>query len=350
MIDPYPLAAPLLRCIEPERAHRLTLWGLKRGLVPGRPTAAPASLRQSLLGLDFANPIGLAAGADKNAEVPLEMLGLGFGFVEVGTVTPRPQAGNPRPRLFRLSRERALINRLGFNNEGLAAMLGRLRGLGPRPGPIGVNLGANRDAEDPVEDYVAGIEAVAALADFVTVNISSPNTPGLRDLQGAEQLRRLLGRVMAAREASGRRLPLLVKLAPDLDDEALAASAAILLEAPVDGAIMGNTTIGLRERLGGRHGGEAGGLSGRPLFELSTERLGRLYRLIEGKIPLIGVGGVDSGATAYAKIKAGASLVQLYTALVYGGPALVGRIVDELAALLARDGYRTIGEAVGKGV
>jgi dihydroorotate dehydrogenase len=249
-----------------------------------------------------------------------------------------------------LAPDRALINRLGFNNEGLAAVGARLRGLGPRPGPLGVNLGANRDSDDPVQDYVDGIEAVADLADYVTINISSPNTPGLRDLQGPEQLGRLLQRVLAARDGmAGRRLPVLVKLAPDLDDEALEASAAILLEARVDGAIMGNTTIELRERLGGRHGSETGGLSGRPLFQLSTERLGRLYRLLGLEIPLIGVGGVDSAATAYAQIKAGASLVQLYTGLVYEGPGLVRRLLPALADLLARDGHASIAEAVGSG-
>ena len=348
MLEPYPLMAPWLRCVDPERAHRLTIWGLKHGLVPRSRDVVPASLGQNLWGLDFANPIGLAAGADKNAEVALEMLGLGFGFVEVGTVTPRPQAGNPKPRVFRLAQDRALINRLGFNNEGLAAMAARLQALGPRPGPIGVNLGANRDSDDPVQDYVAGIEAVADLADYATVNISSPNTPGLRDLQGPEQLARLLQRVLAARDrAAGRRLPVLVKLAPDLDDAALEASAAILLEARVDGAIMGNTTVGLRQRLGSRHGSETGGLSGRPLFELSTERLGRLHRLVGPEIPLIGVGGIDSAATAYAKIKAGASLVQLYTGLVYEGPGLIRRLLPALAALLARDGHASIAEAVG---
>ncbi len=351
MFDPYPLVAPWLRLVDPERAHRLTIWGLKHGLAPKSREAAPASLRQDLWGLDFANPIGLAAGADKNAEVPLEMLRLGFGFVEVGTVTPRPQAGNPKPRVFRLARDRALINRLGFNNEGLAAMVARLQALGPRAGPVGVNLGANRDSEDPAQDYVAGVEAVAEFADYLTINISSPNTPGLRDLQGPEQLGRLLRQVLAARDGlEERRPPLLVKLAPDLDDAALDASARIMLDARVDGAIMGNTTIGLRERLESPRRDETGGLSGRPLLALSTERLARLYRLVGAEIPLIGVGGVDCAAAAYDKIKAGASLVQLYTGLVYEGPGLVRRMLPELANLLIQDGHASLADAVGSGV
>lgn len=346
MPDLYPLAAPIVGRLEPERAHRLSLWALRHGLASRRPKPVPKSLRQSLFGLDFANPIGLAAGADKNAEAPAEFLGLGFGFVEVGTLTPRPQLGNPRPRLFRLVEDRGLINRLGFNNEGLPAAVARLRGLDTRAGPIGVNLGANRDAADPVADYVSGMQAVAGVADYVTINISSPNTPGLRDLQERQRLAALLKRVLAARRESSRPPPVLVKLAPDLDDRALAEIADVLVEAGVDGAIMGNTTTGHRAGLKSRHADEAGGLSGRPLFRPSTERLAALSRRLEGRLPLIGVGGIDSAETAYAKIRAGASLVQLYTGLVYAGPALVGRIVEGLDDLLRRDGFRHITEAV----
>jgi dihydroorotate dehydrogenase len=349
MADLFRLAAPLLARLEPERAHRWSLWSLRHGLTGSMPAGAPERLRQHLFGLAFANPLGLAAGADKNAEAPADFLRLGFGFVEVGTLTPRPQAGNPRPRLFRLPAERALINRLGFNNQGLDAGLIRLRRLGPRAGPIGVNVGANRDAADPIADYVAGLAAVAELADYVTVNISSPNTAGLRDLQERRRLEELLARVMRARAgtAKGKALPVLVKLAPDLDDRALAGIAEVLLAAGVDGAIMGNTTVGRPPGLVSRHRDQAGGLSGRPLFALSTAKLATLYRALSGRLPLVGAGGVESAETAYAKIKAGASLVQFYTGLVYAGPALIPRIVEGLDSLLARDGFANVAQAVG---
>ena len=349
MPDLFPLAAPLLARMEPERAHRLSLWSLNHGLVGLAPPAPSGRLAQQLFGLEFANPLGLAAGADKNAEAPLGFHGLGFGFVEVGTLTPRPQAGNPRPRLFRLAAERALINRLGFNNQGLPAALARLAALGPRAGPIGVNVGANRDSADPIADYVEGLQAVAEAADYVAINISSPNTPGLRDLQERRRLEELLARVMAARAgtAKGAALPVLVKLAPDLDDAALAGIAEAMLAAGVDGAIMGNTTVSRPAGLKSRHRNETGGLSGRPLFELSTERLAALHRILEGRLPLVGVGGIDSAETAYAKIRAGASLVQLYTALVFSGPALVSRIIEALDGLLARDGFSHLSQSVG---
>ena len=350
MADLFPLAAPLLHRLDPETAHRLTIWGLRLGAGPTRSNQFNL-LSQRLFGLDFPNPVGQAAGADKNAEVPEAMLRLGFGFVEVGTVTPKPQAGNPKPRVFRLHRDGGLINRLGFNNAGLEAAVERLGRLGPRAGPVGVNIGANRDAADPIADYVTGIRGVAAVADYVTVNISSPNTPGLRKLQGPGHLEDLLARVLAARDGlagSAKPLPVLVKLAPDLDDGELAAIAEVLGDSGINGAIMGNTTVGLRERLQGRHAGEAGGLSGRPLFDLSTERLAALYRLLGGTMPLIGVGGIDSGARAYAKIKAGASLVQLYTGLVHQGAGLIGEICTDLEKRLRADGFRTISEAVGR--
>ena len=352
MIDFNSLAAPLLGRLDPERAHGLTIRALRYGLVPRPPVPSPSELAQTLFGLDFANPVGLAAGADKNAEVPRQMLGLGFGFVEVGTVTPRPQAGNPRPRVFRLRPDQGMINRLGFNNAGLPAAIANLRRLQTRPGPIGVNLGANRDSEDPIADYVTGLAAVSDLADYVTINISSPNTPGLRGLQDRDRLSELLSRVMAARVETTRAgaLPVLVKLAPDLDDSALAEIAEILRESKVDGAIMGNTTVGYRAGLKSPHRDEAGGLSGRPLFEVSTDRLATLYRHLNGRIPLIGVGGVDSAETAYAKIHAGAALVQLYTGLVYEGPGLIGKIVTGLAELLQRDGFTSIRDAVGADV
>jgi len=347
MADLFPLAAPLFARLQPERAHRLSLWALRAGLAANPSLPVPDSLRQQLFGLEFANPLGLAAGADKNAEAPAAFLALGFGFVEVGTLTPRPQSGNPKPRLFRLPQDRGLINRLGFNNDGLQAAVARLQRLGSRAGPIGVNIGANRDSADPIADYVAGLRAVAAVADYVTVNISSPNTPGLRDLQERRRLVELLARVLAARAETARPLPVLVKLAPDLDDRALAEIAEVLIECRVDGAIMGNTTIGHREGLKSRHAHETGGLSGRPLFDFSTGRLAALHRRLEGRLPLVGVGGVDSAETAYAKIRAGASLVQLYTGLVYAGPALIGRIVEGLDRLLRRDGFKNLQEAIG---
>ena len=347
MLDFFSLARPLLHRLEAERVHRLGLWALRRGLVRSGAGPADPLLRQTLWGLDFASPVGLAAGADKNAEVAAPSLRLGFGFVEVGTLTPLAQLGNPTPRLFRLIPDAALINRLGFNNEGLEAGAARLAQLGARAGPIGVNVGANKDSGDSIADYVQGVERMAPLADYVAINVSSPNTPGLRDLQARQRLEELLERVLAAREAASARPPILVKLAPDLDDAALAEAADVLPAKGVDGAILGNTTIGLREGLWSPRAEEAGGLSGRPLFALATERLARLHRLTEGRLPLIGVGGVESPATAYAKIRAGASLVQLYTALVYRGPRLVERINRGLAALLRRDGFASIGEAVG---
>ncbi len=347
MLDFFSLARPLLHRLEAERAHRLGLWALRRGLVRSGAGPADPLLRQTLWGLDFASPVGLAAGADKNAEVAAPWLRLGFGFVEVGTLTPLAQPGNPTPRLFRLIPDAALINRLGFNNEGLEAGAARLARLGARAGPIGVNVGANKDSGDPISDYVQGVARMAPLADYLTINVSSPNTPGLRDLQARARLAELLERVLEARAGASAQPPLLVKLAPDLDDEGLAEAAEVLLASGVDGAIMGNTTVGLRAGLWGAEAAEAGGLSGRPLFGLATERLARLYRLTGGRLALVGCGGVDSAEAAYAKIRAGASAVQLYTALAFHGPALVGRINRGLARCLKRDGIEALQDAVG---
>ena len=347
MPDFFPLARPLLRRMDAERAHRLSLWALKSGLVGGGGGPVDPVLGQSLWGLDFASPLGLAAGADKNAEVPAAMLRLGFGLVEVGTLTPLPQPGNPKPRMFRLAPDRAVINRLGFNNEGLEAGAARLQRLGPRAGPIGVNVGANKDAADPIADYVRGVERMAPLADYLTINVSSPNTPGLRDLQARARLEELVDRVLEARARAARQPPILVKLAPDLDDAGLAEAAEVLLAGGVDGAILGNTTVGMRKGLWSPLGREAGGLSGRPLFGLATARLARLYRLTGGRLPLVGVGGIESAETAYAKIRAGASLVQLYTALAFEGPGLVARINHGLAHRLKRDGFDRVQDAVG---
>ena len=297
-------------------------------------------LRNSLWGIDFVNPIGLAAGFDKDGRVPDAMLAQGFGFVEVGGVTPRPQAGNPRPRVFRLPSDGAVINRLGLNSEGLEAMAVRLRRR--RSGPVGVNLGMNAESEDAVADYVEGARSLAALADYLVVNVSSPNTPGLRALQGRDHLEGLLAAVQDALADLPARPPLLLKIAPDLTPEENADIAEVALAARIDGLIATNTTIARPATLVDRHRAEAGGLSGRPLFGPSTAVLGEIYRLTRGRIPLIGVGGVASGRDAYAKIRAGASLVQLYTALIYDGPGLVARIKRELWDLLRRDGFATV--------
>ena len=349
---PYRVIGPLLRRLDPETAHRLTIKALRAGAVPApRPSADDPILRVPIWGRILANPIGLAAGFDKNAEVCDAMLRFGFGFVEAGTVTLRPQTGNPRPRVFRLPADRALINRLGFNNEGLDAVAERLseRRRRGRQGCAGINIGPNRDSADPIGDCAAMVKAVAGLADYLVVNISSPNTPGLRDLQQEAAFRTLLGAIAAARAETRAAMPLVVKVAPDLDGAALAAIAETAVAAGVDGLIATNTTIARPETLTDPRKREAGGLSGAPLFAASTAILAELYRLTEGRIPLIGVGGVASGADAYAKIRAGATLVQLYTALVYEGPGLVAAIKRDLAARLRADGFADIAEAVGSG-
>lgn len=339
----YALLRPLLFALDPEAAHGLTIKALKTGLLPARPKDDPL-LATCVAGIDFPNPIGLAAGFDKNAEVPDAMLRLGFGFAEAGTVTPLAQPGNPRPRMFRLVEDRAVINRLGFNNGGLAPAVARLKARLGRPGIVGANVGANKDTADRIADYATGVAAVRDLATYITINISSPNTPGLRALQSRESLAELVARSLEARGASGP--PMFVKVAPDLTEADIDDIAAVALESGIDGLIVSNTTIA-RPPLRSSHAGETGGLSGAPLFEPATEALRRFRRLTAGRIALIGVGGVSDGATAYAKIRAGADLVQLYTALVYEGPGLVGRIKRELAALLRRDGFKRVADAVG---
>jgi dihydroorotate dehydrogenase len=352
MASVYRLIRPALRRLPPEAAHELTLRSLELGAgrflgeFAGRQPDVPA-LALRLWGLDFPNPVGLAAGYDKDARVPDAMLQLGFGFVEIGTVTPGPQPGNPKPRLFRLAEDRAIINRMGFNSGGLDAVVGRLSKRS-RAGIVGVNLGRNRDTEDAVADYAEGVLRAARLADYLVVNVSSPNTPGLRELQRRAMLATLLQRLMRRREEAGQRVPLLVKIAPDLTLDERRDIAQIALDTGVDGLIVSNTTVE-RPDLVSRHAHEAGGLSGRPLFGLSTVVLADMYRLTHGRLPLIGVGGIASAADAYAKIRAGASLVQLYTALVSAGPDLVGQIKSGLAGLLQRDGFGSIGEAVGTG-
>lgn len=340
-------ARPLLTCLDPELAHTITVRALSYMGGVAAPEHDDARLGIEVLGLKFPNPVGLAAGFDKNVEITEAMLGLGFGFVEAGTVTPKPQSGNPKPRIFRLREDRAVINRLGFNNQGLDAARRRLLCLQGRPGIRGINIGANKDASDRVADYVTGLTQLAPLADYVTINISSPNTPGLRGLQNRAELDQLLGAVMKARSKLARRIPLLVKIAPDLDEQACADIASLALTHGIDGLIVSNTTVARSDSLRSHHRGETGGLSGRPLFQPSTEILRTMRRLTKGQLVLIGVGGVSSGEDAWAKIRAGASLVQLYTALVYEGPTLVGRIKRELSACMQRDGIKSISDAIG---
>jgi dihydroorotate dehydrogenase len=347
----YPLIRSVLRRLPREAAHELTLRALEVGSRGSlRDSAArkpdPPALTQRLWGLDFANPVGLAAGYDKDARVPDAMRRLGFGFVEVGTVTPRPQPGNPKPRVFRLDQDQAIINRLGFNSSGLDAVCDRLSRR-VRSGIVGVNLGKNRDTEDASGDYADGILRAAGLADYLVVNVSSPNTPGLRELQHRATLAVLLHRLLDLRGETGCRVPLLVKIAPDLTSEECKDIAQVALDTGIDGLIVSNTTIARPPSLVSRYAAEVGGLSGRPLFDPSTTLLADMYRLTRGRLPLIGVGGIASGGDAYLKIRAGASLVQLYTALVFAGPALVNQIKSELAELLRRDGFASVTEAVG---
>ena len=337
---------PLLHCMDAETAHGLTIKALKTGLGGSAEISSPPNLATSCFGLNFQNPLGLAAGFDKNAEVPDAMLALGFGFVEVGTVTPRPQEGNPRPRLFRLSEDQAVINRLGFNNEGHAAVLERLRRRKHQSGTVGVNIGANKDSTDRTADYVAGINAFSDVASYFTINISSPNTPGLRNLQSAAELPSLLDRLNEARQTQLRQVPMLLKIAPDLEVDEMQAVAECCLNSAVDGVIISNTTLS-RPMLHAQHAKETGGLSGAPLFDLSTRQLARFYLLTEGKIPLVGVGGIAHAEHAWSKICAGASLLQLYSALVFRGPELVQDILLGLSQKLSGKNFATLSEAAG---
>ena len=339
----YPLLRPLVFALDAERAHRLTIRALR--MMPGS-SGPPRDRRLSVrvAGLDFPNPVGLAAGFDKNAEVYRQVLELGFGFAEVGTITPLPQPGNPRPRLFRLAEDRAVINRMGFNNEGLDAAKARLAKRNRRRGIVGINVGANKDSSDRVADYAAGVRAMAPLADYLTVNISSPNTPGLRALQDRGALDELLAAVTDARGGEGP--PIFLKVAPDLERQDVEDIAAVSIERGVDALIVSNTTIS-RPDLVSRHRSESGGLSGAPLKRLALERLRDFRRATGGAIPLIAAGGIENGVDAYDRIKAGASLVQLYSALVYQGPGLARMIAGELRSLLVRDGFSNIAQAIG---
>jgi dihydroorotate dehydrogenase len=325
----YDLARPFLQRQDAEDAHHATLTALK--FLPPLPLPrTDKRLSQTLFGLKFPNPLGLAPGFDKNAEVPDAILRLGFGFVEVGTLTPLPQNGNPRPRLFRLAEDEAVINRMGFNNNGHWEAHKRLMRR-RKAGVVGVNIGANKESADRALDYVAGLAAFSDIADYITINISSPNTPGLRGLQSATELELLLGRLNEARATQARRPAMLLKIAPDLGDAEMADIAACCSNGAVDGVIISNTTLS-RPALSSTYGSETGGLSGRPLFALSTRQLAKFHMLTHGSIPLVGVGGICDGETALAKIQAGASLLQVYTALVYRGPQLVADILRTLTA------------------
>lgn len=354
--DLYAWLRPWLFRLEPEAAHGVAIRGL--GLLQSWPIAPRADqgdaiLRQRIWGLDFQNPVGLAAGFDKDARVWRGILRLGFGFAEVGSVTPLAQSGNPQPRLFRLTEAEAVLNRMGFNNAGMAAVARRLtadgREASDRRGILGINLGKNKATEDAAADYEIGVRMLAPLADYLVINVSSPNTPGLRALQGREPLQALIGRTRRALDGLNlaKRPPLLLKIAPDLTAEDIEDIAAVALAGGLDGLIVSNTTIARPATIDPRWATQAGGLSGRPLLQPSTEILREVYRLTEGKLPLIGVGGISTAADAYAKIRAGASLVQLYSALVYRGPFLARRINHGLAGLLRRDGFASIDQAVG---
>jgi dihydroorotate dehydrogenase len=341
----------VLHRLPPETAHHVALFALEKGLAGSCSPPNDPVLATRVWDLDFPNPIGLAAGFDKDARVADAMLHLGFGFVEAGTVTPKPQPGNAKPRLFRLDEDRAVINRFGFNSEGLEAFASRLAARKDRQGIIGANVGKNRVTEDAVTDYVLGIEKVAGLAHYLVVNISSPNTPGLRDLQKRAALEGILTRVLEARNRAvktARKPPLLAKVGPDLDADQMRDIAEVALGVGIDGLIVGNTTVTRPDTLKSAQKGETGGLSGAPLMGLATQCLAEFYRLTKGRLPLIGCGGVASGRDAYAKIKAGASLVQLYSALVFRGPRLVRRINRELAQALKADGFSRLSDAVGR--
>ncbi|HEV7277064.1 MAG TPA: quinone-dependent dihydroorotate dehydrogenase [Devosiaceae bacterium] len=335
----------LLR-MDPETAHGATIYALRLGLAPEQDRPDPPELRTSLCGLELSNPVGMAAGFDKNAEVPRPLARMGFGMVEIGTVTPRPQTGNPQPRLFRIPEAEGVVNRMGFNNDGHEAVLARLRRV--RVGAaLGVNIGANKQSADFVADYVAGVTRFAEVADYLTVNISSPNTPGLRDLQATEALRRLLGAVLEARARASVRVPLLLKLAPDLDETALDDVAAVIATTDLDGLIVSNTTISRDAVAGLENATETGGLSGRPLFDLATMRLAQMRQRV-GTLPIVGVGGIHSPESAVAKFEAGADAIQLYSALVFGGLDLLDRIKRGLVAAVRAAGGRTVADLSGR--
>jgi dihydroorotate dehydrogenase len=342
--------AGLLRKLPPEAAHRATLAlvGLSAPFL-GRACPDDPRLALNALDLHFPNPVGLAAGFDKDARVPDAMLNQGFGFVECGTVTPLPQPGNPRPRLFRLESDLAVINRMGFNNAGARRVARRLAARTHR-GILGINIGTNKDSVDRIADYRAAFDMLAPFADYVTINVSSPNTPGLRALQGREELARLLGLLVSERVSRNLRTPLLLKISPDLELQELDVITDVALASGIDGLIVSNTTVARPDYLTSAYAAEAGGLSGVPLFDRSTQLLRETRARVAKRLTLIGVGGISSGATAYAKIRAGATLLQIYTALALQGPGLIGRIKKELLTLLSADGFSNIMEAIGSDI
>jgi len=339
---------PVLRMLPPEKLHRLAITALNSGLMPKTPEIVDPILSQKIWGMNFKNPVGLAAGFDKNAEVPDAILSHGFGFTEIGSVTPLAQPGNPQPRLFRLPEDGAVINRMGFNNEGMEAVAARLRARA-RNGILGANLGKNKTQEDHIADYVAGTKMFAPLSDYLVVNVSSPNTPGLRALQSKNELAGLLQNVLEARNevVEKGKAPLLLKVAPDLTDEDKADIVDVAIETGIDGMIVSNTTIERPDSLKSKHKAEGGGLSGQPLFEPSTQVLREIAKIVDGRFPIVGVGGISDADKAYAKIRAGASLVQLYSALVYTGMELVAEINSGLVERLKADGFDKIQQAVG---
>ncbi|MGB6229577.1 MAG: quinone-dependent dihydroorotate dehydrogenase [Litorimonas sp.] len=352
----YKTGTGLLRRLPAETAHTTTVRLLRAGFGPKGPAIDRPELHTMVGGLELPNPVGLAAGFDKNADVPDAMLASGFGFVECGTVTPRPQAGNARPRLFRLPEHEAVINRMGFNNAGLDAFAQRLRSRQGRPGLVGANLGANKDSADRIADYVEGLTRLWGLCDYFTINISSPNTPGLRKLQGADEMDELLERLAETRRdlvssgaGSASNYPVFLKVAPDLDEASVPRVVEQVRSFALDAVIVSNTTVDRPAEIGARWANEPGGLSGQPLFEKSTRLLRHFFDATDGKVDLIGVGGVGSAEQAYAKIRAGAKAVQLYSALVFRGPQLVGEICDELSARLKADGFDSVADAVGTG-
>jgi dihydroorotate dehydrogenase len=343
------ILGPLLHRLDPERAHQLSILCLKLGIYPRRFRLPDPVLQSRLWGLNFPLPIGVAAGFDKNAEVFNELLNLGFGFVETGTVTPLAQFGNDKPRMYRLREDQGIINRLGFNNLGLDSYSGQIKKWSDQKGSgiVGANIGNNKNTVDPISDFVSGISMLSNYASYLTINISSPNTPGLRNLQSRSSLKSLIKMAKLTRDKCKKKPPLLVKIAPDLSESEINDVAEIALETEIDGLIISNTTISRPSSVQNKNKTETGGLSGNPLFEISTRLLSDMYRLTRGNIPLIGVGGVSSGYQAYAKIRAGASLVQLYSAMVYYGPRIAVVIAEELADLIKKDHFSSIAEAIG---
>lgn len=340
---------PALFTLDPEIAHVASVKGLKTGLLPSCSPVNDLRLVQSIGGLKFPNPLGLAAGYDKNAEVPDAVLRLGFGFTEIGTITPRAQAGNPKPRMFRLVKDKGVINRLGFNNQGHLAALKRLEARKENSGIVGINIGANKDSEDFATDYETGIKTFAHLANYFTVNISSPNTPGLRSLQTADSLTILLARVFAALDACDvkKKPPVFLKLAPDLAAKDIKSIAKVINKSRLSGLMISNTTLARNNLLDAKTAKQQGGLSGRPLFERSTIILARFAKIISKDIPLIGIGGIESADTAWQKLEAGATLLQLYTSMVYNGPGLPNTIVKGLVKRMDKEGIGNINEIVG---